>query len=337
MTYEKTQPQLGGRHGQLGRRIVQNRRYFDHVPAALTAIFSLTLSMAGLAQETAPTDQPEGADTTAQAAAKPSARAPVIRDFTIQMLAERISQQGTNTSVEWLESEGVQLLLLTTKAHTANPKGWLVMLPDTNQHPAWPDHLGPLSQGLAEHGWTALALSLPPLPQPPASNRMQEQTDQQAARAAEEPTTAPDRQPESEPVAPWQVIQAATTQALAREAIQEQQVLVFLGVGQGGYWASRLASEYANSGYDSLVLITLDAHNQLPGENSAASVAAVPTLDLVTPRSRPERAAAARQRLIAAQQAGHQHYRQGKWQQERADALINRVRGYLEGIIQSPK
>lgn len=66
-------------------------------------------------------------------------------------------------------TEGMPALWLEQR--TAEPQGGALIVHDDGQHPAWPRIVQDLRQHLPTHGWSTLAITLPPRPAPPVPMR----------------------------------------------------------------------------------------------------------------------------------------------------------------------
>lgn len=61
----------------------------------------------------------------------------------------------------WLQAEGNKFFAIFTADQSNRPQGGVILLPDTNTHPDWPNVIHPLRNTLPARGWATLAIELP--------------------------------------------------------------------------------------------------------------------------------------------------------------------------------
>lgn len=177
-----------------------------------------------------------------------------------------------------LQANETTFLALRRVQRTANPQGGILILHDAGHTPDWPVHLQQARHFLPDAGWTTLAIALP---------------------------------------WPGRADEAATEQSMDRIAAGVRRLnedglfnLVFLGYGEGAYWAARYMAERLNPleevGYALLMVNPQDSSGEL-----VAFIADVnrPTLDLVMRRERADLHWAG-ERLAAARRQGRDNYTQ---------------------------
>lgn len=194
-------------------------------------------------------------------------------------LARHLAQQALpGEQVLELEANDTSFLALKRVQRTANPQGGILILHDAGHTPDWPVHLQQARRFLPEAGWTTLAISLP---------------------------------------WPGRADDASIEQSLERIAAGVRQLnedglfnLVFLGYGEGAYWATRYMAERLNPlddvGYALLMVNADDSSGDLV--NYLAEINR-PTLDLVMQRELADHRWAS-ERLATARRQGRENYTQ---------------------------
>jgi len=335
--------------------------------------FSVVLSLAALAQTPNPTTGNGAGPATEAKTAEDSANnsgedAPVagvtieriglLPDQSPSWLVTAIEREQPRTLPQRLTVDNREYLALLQPSQGASSKGLVVLLPDRAQHPDWPQIIRPLRNGLAEAGWTTLAMTFPvPRPTPPPARPVTEPTPTAAednsatpeatpkepGDSADAATTAPDQ---PEPAAPdtaeptagppmplLAMIDELTKQALALVNSDENERLILVGVGDGGYWAARWAADLmATKEIIVPKLVLINPRNQLPGESLRIRDFLndpIPVLDLSENRNSAE----AKDRKLAAQQAGFKRYQQQQLplgDEAVEQRLINRINGFAQ-------
>ncbi len=276
----------------------------------------------------APAENAEGADRRGERAQPSPAE---------QQLAALAQAQSLDTEVLWLETQRESFLGLFHPDNTGNPKGAVVILPDAQTSPDWPELIRPLRLGLPDRGWPTLAIALAdadgvdqPAAVPPAP---------QASDEAADATTASPLQREG-----WILERvAAAMNHLSGRGHQNQ---LLIGVGTGAYWAARVAVAQDSGGQLQLVLIDPAAPGTL-GEAALLEVLgqlSVTTLDLYhgnrLPSSRAEQQARRReQQALRLHQASYYQLRlpgqPADWKTGNR-RLLGQVAGAIRRYIDEP-
>lgn len=314
-----------------------------------------------LAQEEAEVaEQPPAADEeTPQPAPAAIERVGLLPDLTPNWLISAIEREYPNTQAHRLRAADQEFLALLHASQRPASEGLVILLPDRGQHPDWPRRVRPLRHQLTELGWTVLAMNFPaPVPPPPQARPMLPEPPQPEPKpdteddsappaqvsapaepkpaAAPATPTAPNLAPEpaepAEPAVPiTDIIDDLNQQAMALVNGTQNNQLVFIGIGDGGYWATRWARDLLEgSSTVTPKLILLEARNRLPGEEQTLPdflIRPIAVLDLSANRSDKP----AKQRRQAAQKAGFDQYRQQQLPQGDSERrLWNRIRGFIE-------
>ncbi len=316
--------------------------------------------MAG--DEPAAADRAETATKDAeQEMSEPPPRVGLIAEQTERDLAQSLANSDPLTQTNWLTVAEQDYLALFKPAAKPSPRGVVIVLPDRRQHPDWPQYVRPLRNGLAERGWITWALSLPYAPQPPPParpadpapmpNGETEETKPGDGETKNEENPAPKPMPAPEAMmdpetmmTPEQLanttekppideqIDALQRQALAQIGNIANGNLVIIGVGEGGFWASRWAQQLQASRQDLRIkLVFIDIDNQVIGLDAGFAEflpEPMPVLDLYPANRGPD--AKLRKRLSKA--AGFRRYIQQDLPQQALSnsRLINRVHGFAK-------
>lgn len=247
---------------------------------------------------------------------RPAERVGIVAPDSERLLEQDLSVSAPLTISQWLNIGEDQFLALIEPSHLTQAKGTVFLLPDRGQTPDWPNTLKPLRHQLAERGWTTIALQLPQAPPPPPpprplsaeenteapgstedqENKGDEQSDSpnaESPEAAPEPRIAsepePDLEPNSEPEPSPVMTVAEQFEQLAQAAEAQASTyggapFIFVGVGEGAYWAALWAQGKQNLGQAPTTLVLIDAENRVIGEDRVITdfwQAGVATLDLV--------------------------------------------------------
>jgi hypothetical protein len=268
-----------------------------------------------------------------------------------------------------LEAGGHDFVALWQPANAGTSKGVIILLPGEGESADWPQGIGPLRRGLPDHGWHTLSVSLPDSPslipqryaevenvptttQPDQKDGVEteepaeEESPEEAGYLPEE-TAAPtedalpavdeaddaggvaDNEMESEQIT--ERIQAALEYARSKQPAS----IVFLGQGNGAYWAARFVQQHAPANVTRLLII----QPRQPEGQEQSLAELVPSLKLATGDFYYEAGsgnqAAARDRLNASRRIKHPAYRQIKLAPQTGnraadqEQLLRRVRGWL--------
>lgn len=306
---------------------------------------------------------PEDAtDPAGQADKTPSIeRVGLLPDPTPGWLRQTIERAHPSTQVHQLQAAEQSYLALLQASQQPTSQGLVVLLPNRGQHPDWPQIVRPLRHQLTEHGWTVLALEFPealPPPHPPRPietpkpdakttedgepGESTTSTAQVTAPKAPDPASSlPPPTTAAAPTTPLTppeprvpvdaIIDDLSRQALSLVSDSAANQWVFVGVGDGAYWATRwVLSLLADTDKPEIKLILLEARNRLPGQSQSLPdflLTPIPVLDL----SADPNASEARLRRLSAQKAGFTRYRQQRLPAGESDQrLWNRVRGFLD-------
>lgn len=212
-----------------------------------------------------------------------------------QQQADIATAQNPETEIIWLDAGGQQRLALYQPSATPEAYAAVIIFPDTATSADWPDFIHPLRTALTDHGWSTLALHLPPesaeiapertLPSRLDSNNLQtdnsnaaaDTTIDPAASAATESATdtppasdsAADQQSQSDSMTAKSISEAPDYRQLMQEigdaasriSIEkghETQVLV--GVGSGANWATQ---RFIDNQQENQYLVLIDPRNSL--------------------------------------------------------------------------
>ena len=78
-------------------------------------------------------------------------------------LPHPLAQRLGHGDALYLGEGGTQFFAIATDSETATAQGGVILIPDASTHPNWPRVIRPLRTGLPAHGWTTLAIEMPPL------------------------------------------------------------------------------------------------------------------------------------------------------------------------------
>ncbi|MHA7880659.1 MAG: DUF3530 family protein [Saccharospirillum sp.] len=197
----------------------------------------------------------------------------------LDALARQLEQQALpRDTVLSLQADDAPFLALYQRQRSDSPQGGILILHDSGHTPDWPVHLQQARAFLPEAGWSTLAIALPW-----PSRADEASIDQSLARIA------------------------AGVRRLNEDGLFN---LVFLGYGEGAYWAARYMAERLNPqdevGYALLMVNARDARGTLPDYLGQIDR---PTLDLVMQREQADRFWA-QERLASVRRQGRDNYTQ---------------------------
>lgn len=236
------------------------------------------------------------------------------------------------------------------------PRGAVIVLHDSGQHPSWPLTVAALLDELPLHGWDTLSIELPlpaaplqraePSATPPA-------TDPAAAPAGTPPPASPAPAAATAPAtgAPAPRVTDVEAQAAARIAAalkyfseQQQGNIVLIGIGSGATRAAELIRHTASTTADKSVapittLVMIAPRNTLPGIEldlpKILPATDIPVLDITLDSSPQTRAdAEARRRAVLHQRT--RVYRRmelppiNSTSNAQHSVLVKRVRAWLQ-------
>ncbi|EXF46883.1 hydrolase or acyltransferase [Pseudomonas sp. BAY1663] len=324
----------------------------------LVGALALLVPLGTWAEENATPTEPE----TPPAA--PVALRPALAErstLEAEELARLLPQQAVR-----LQAGDERFVALHLPANDGQPKGLVILLPDTGENADWPSAIGPLRRRLPDAGWHTLSLSLPdadeplfsrtsaaeaaPESAPPADSEADDATknrpDDPPSEAGYLPAeTAPPLDEESEPAAEPEPATAAPSQAeriraridsaLAFARQQNAATIVLLGHGSGAYWAARYLQQQAPADVRHLLLVQV----RTPADQEPSLERLLGELRLATGdfyfEDRDATRAAARERLNTSRRLRHPDYSQVALQVLPADRaseqeqLYRRIRGWL--------
>lgn len=127
----------------------------------------------------------------------------------------------TDEEAVWITTskEGETLMGLYRFEGTGFEYGGILIFPDQQTHPAWPEITEQIRKGLPDHGWSTLAIALPEMPITPIPERTLPVLKQIKAKPADAPSEeAPPPAPEETPPATEGATDTATENTPAPEA-----------------------------------------------------------------------------------------------------------------------
>jgi len=239
---------------------------------------------------------------------------------------------------------------------SGEPRGAVIVLHDSGQHPNWPFTVAALIDDLPLHGWSTIGIELPaPAQDPTAQN--QSAPDNKTAPPATAPNatpTPPAATPAPNPattpnapaatLAPEQRAQARIAAALRYFTEQKQTNVVLIGFGSGAYRAAEFVRQLAaGNGGKSTAPITalalIAAQDKLPDSTDALPkmlpATELPALDLVLSSELSARAEAEQRRRAVLHQR-KRIYQQLELPPLNGDVqavhnlMVKRVRGFLQ-------
>ena len=328
---------------------------------ALVLLFGVALG--GGVPYMAPAQEPEAAqETPADEPAATSRPSPQTRS---EALAAGLQRQ-LEAAAQLQLGEEDKFLALWHPANTAKARGVLVIVPSEGETADWPRAVGPLRRGLPEHGWHTLSLTPadpaltpgPRIPAPPAATEApntQEVPDadetgqpsdpgsagylpeQTAPADSDEPATEPPQANENaEQPSHAERMQARIDATIEHARTLQAPMIVLVGHGTGGYWASQYLAQLQLKDVGQIVVIDprTPPMPEQPLETYLAALA-IGVGDFYM-NDRPAAQEQAMQRRNAVRRAGHRDYRQvaltnltgdRHYEQEQ---LVRRVRGWLD-------
>lgn len=209
----------------------------------LSLAYTITLNTLCLAQDTATEPQ----DTSSESPAAIN-NPPVIRQTLSNIQANRqalLESKYPTEAVKKIGSESNMFIGLYAKDKTGNPYGAILIVHGEGQNADWPHTISTIRQGLPEHGWTSLSITLPEPAKPLVPSRPTPKpiTPKQANQDAAEPEMATEQSPQeaiisdantmatqqtepkadttSEPLEKLDIKSAEETEALALERLKE--------------------------------------------------------------------------------------------------------------------
>lgn len=323
------------------------------MPHGRLLITTLLCCAIGLAQgeDKQPEPAPESATTETPAAA--IERAPMVEhsELQAQALARQLPRQAKT-----LQAGEERFLGFWQLAHAAQPKGTIVLIPGTGETPDWPRVVGPLWRALPEYGWNTLSISLPD-PQTFIPARTPETTEANSTQDNAEANKAPESPAETEPadnanaqaseesdnaLKAAERITARITAALDFAQAQESSIVILMGHGTGGYWASLYLSQEGSAAVQQLSLIQpkQPAGENVPLEDLIPKLKTTAISDFYDQSIAADKAQA-QLRLENSIRSQHPAYYQlplkiapGDLSYEQGQ-LVRRVRGWLDRQVQS--
>ena len=361
----------------------------------LAIAMGIALSATALAQAPAPAEpaqQPATPQAPADAPPKPPAPPPVVGDHNATLADQLPSGQVLWLRVDPPNPEPAQPAQPAQPADNAaaaaeqapakpdpdagkflarfipdlsgEPRGAVIILHDSDQHPSWPFTVAALLDDLPLHGWSSLSIELPapaqdakPLPPitpatPAPANKPADGTPNTAAEPAAD-TTAPT--PPASPVAPLpEPLAQARIAAALRYLTQDKHLpqdkkvpVAIIGFGSGAYRAAEFAAQIAAGNPDQTIkpiaaLVLIAPRNSLPGIASdlpqILPTTTLPTLDMVLSSDALARAdAEARRRAVLHQRTRiYQRIEFPPINQTSSpdhSSMVKRVRGFLQQQI----
>ena len=313
-------------------------------------------------QNTEPQDASEQTQDTRDDGKANVTRVGIIDGQVDQRLEANLIATDPLTESVWLETDQNRYLALSKPALKPRPQGLVILFPDRNQHPDWPETIRPLRNGLAEKGWHTWSIRLPyaPKPKPPArpipqasepesddqtmvkqeqdGESMQDEIDNESTQIAasqEQPANAmQDKKADMamadtapKPIA--EQIEALRQSLLQRIGTVPNNRLVLIGVGEGAFWASQWAQRLAGENGIDIALVMINARNQVTGSDMYITQflsTPLPVLDIYASDNNHD----ARLRQSAGEMAGFTRYIQQDLPLRTlaASRLVNRVHGF---------
>ncbi len=127
-------------------------------------ILICTMLPSGFILAQAPADSGRAAtpladETGITASDPPPRRAPEVEQIRLELLQEAVQAD----ELRWLEADGEKFMALWQRNKTGNPFGAVLILHGEGQTASWPHTVSAIRNNLSQHGWSTLAVSLPPL------------------------------------------------------------------------------------------------------------------------------------------------------------------------------
>ncbi len=97
----------------------------------------------------------------------PRPRSPANESNEMEVLAQYFPEEAQL----WLETDQGRFLSFWQQKRSAESKGALLIIHAEGEHPAWPKIHQPLHDSLPDHGWSTLAISIPPPKKEPTPKR----------------------------------------------------------------------------------------------------------------------------------------------------------------------
>ncbi|NVK74708.1 MAG: alpha/beta hydrolase family protein [Oceanospirillaceae bacterium] len=190
----------------------------------------------------------------------------------IEALEDSLKIKRLDHQIETLEANGESFLTLYRPSLTSSTQGCIILLHSDNEHPDWPDAIGPLRDAMPEHSWCTVSIEVPDIIK--------------RAKPVKAPSpTADDTQPLNE--LPNQPMVFARIQATINKA-QEEGVSQFtlLGYGTGASYALGFLSANKDAA-EALVLIDIKSPPNLSDYEVAQQIRQVaqPILDYYVNKS----------------------------------------------------
>jgi len=296
----------------------------------------------------------------------PVKRAPLrSRETQLSALAQQYQQSGETL---WLETSDGPFLSLFLKEASGLPQGGIIIIPDENTSPDWPKVTRPLRQRLPLYGWYTLAIALPdrierviPKRTLPVLSAVKPTNGDASNNSTDTETASSDGSSDSVTTIQNQADDKAETDLKQQQEIYTEKVfkrteaaskrilkqgqdrIVVLGIGTGGYWATRFVHQY--QGTMDLKLLLVDAREPTDikqGElNELLRKVKVTTLDLY----HGNRPAMTRSEILADKRLRNaRHYLMNNFHQHRMpilpdnwksrdQRLVRQVRGMLNTYV----
>jgi hypothetical protein len=309
-----------------------------------------TAALLWLLVSTVAAQQPPAAPAPAPTQTPAAAPAPAAQNPSSAVVGDRnntLTDRLPPDQIVLLEAEQDKFVARYIADLSGEPRGAVLILHDSGQHPSWPLTVAALIDDLPLHGWSTLSIELPA----PTSDKAAATPAQPAAPAAAPP--APAAGAAAPPPAAASNLSAREQQAQARIAAglrhltgQQQTNIAVIGFGSGAYRAAEFVRQAAAGNTAPITALTLIAPlNQMSdGSESLPKIlpaTGLPALDLVLssePLARSE--AELRRRAVLHQRT--RIYQQVELPPINSDTrpgqslMVKRVRGFLQQHAQPP-
>ncbi|PYF81619.1 uncharacterized protein DUF3530 [Marinomonas alcarazii] len=241
----------------------------------------------------------------------------------IESLKSTLTLRQLDHQIQTLEANGESFLTLYNPSLTRSTEGCVILLHSDNEHPDWPDAIGPLRNALPEHSWCTLAIEVPDIIK-------------RAAPVQTSPSENSNNQ-ESTGLPNQANVFARVEAAMNRARTDGIEQFVLLGYKTGASYALAFLAENPEAG-EALILIDIESPTALSDYTNAQKIRQIskPTLDYYVNNNGSERFALWRKQAANQRTESDISYIQIDAIPDRVTGknskqlLIQRVRGFLK-------